>query len=70
MLQISILWKYYFPSVSADKRICADREGVAGRWLKLHNGKIDNVKFSSNIILTKLRRMILTVLSEIWCENH
>jgi len=24
-LQISSLWKYYFHSVSADKRICADR---------------------------------------------
>jgi len=56
--------------VSADKLICADREGVAGGWLEVRTEKIHNVKFSSNIILINLNRVILAGFSEIWYENH
>jgi hypothetical protein len=56
--------------LSTDKSICAEREGVTGGWLKVLTEKLHNVKFPSNIILIKLRRMILTGFSEILWENH
>jgi hypothetical protein len=70
LFQISILSKYYFQTVSVHKRTCVDREGVAGGWLNLHTENFHIVKFPSSIILIKLRRMVLTGFSEIWCENH